>query len=81
MGEDRPVDRAAVALLAFALPAGAETSWGAQLLLPGTTSRIGLGAVLAHPESMVRGRTLPESGGLFGLGYHIAGPVLSAGVQ
>jgi hypothetical protein len=35
----------------------------------------GLGLVIAHPESTVRGRTKPETeGGAFGGGYYVTGP-------
>lgn len=37
------------------------------------------GVVVAHPENTVRGRRWPEDGGLFGKGYHLAGPVLGGG--
>jgi hypothetical protein len=46
----------------------------------GWTFRLGAGAVLAHPESTVRGRRVPEDGGLLDSGYHLAGPVVQAGV-
>ncbi len=36
--------------------------------------RPGVGIVLAHPESMVRGRPFDTSGGLLGWGYYVAGP-------
>jgi hypothetical protein len=43
--------------------------------------RLGAGAVVAHPENTVRGRELdPEDTNLSG-GYHLAGPVLQAGVE
>jgi hypothetical protein len=42
--------------------------------------RLGAGAVLAHPESTVRGRRVPEDGGLLDSGYHLTGPVVQAGV-
>jgi hypothetical protein len=47
----------------------------------GVWARAGAGVVVAHPESTVRGRTLPQDGGPFGRGYHLAGPALSAGVE
>lgn len=47
---------------------------------PGVWARVQAGAVLAHPESTVRGKTLPEGGGL-ARGYHLAGPALAAGVE
>ncbi len=43
------------------------------------TFRAGAGISLAHPENIVRSRRLEENGGLFGLGYYIAGPALSGG--
>jgi len=39
---------------------------------------LGAGAVLAHPESEVRGRRWPEGGGLLNLGYYILGPTFQA---
>lgn len=41
---------------------------------------IGLGTVVAHPESRVRGRKFDERGGIFDSGYHFAGPALTSGV-
>lgn len=43
--------------------------------------RIGAGIALAHPETTVRNRTLPEDGGIFHWGYYLTGPalLLSAG--
>lgn len=43
-------------------------------------ARAGAGAVVAHPENTVRGRSLEQSGGLGG-GYHLAGPALQLGVE
>ena len=37
------------------------------------------GVVIAHPENTVRGRKLPEEGGIFGVGYQLAGPALGVG--
>jgi len=37
----------------------------------------GGGAVIAHPESSVRGLVLSETGGTFGGGYHLTGPTLA----
>lgn len=34
----------------------------------------GLGAVVAHPESEIRGRRFDEHRGLFGAGYYLTGP-------
>lgn len=48
---------------------------------PGVWVRGGAGVVIAHPESTVRGRALPQDGGLLGGGYHLAGPALSAGIE
>lgn len=39
---------------------------------------LGAGLVVAHPENEVRGAKLDESGGLFGSGYHVTGPVIGA---
>jgi len=39
---------------------------------------LGLGAVVAHPESEVRGRPFDEHGGLWGTGYHLSGPSVAA---
>ena len=38
----------------------------------------GLGAVVAHPESEVRGQRFDEHGGLFGAGYYVSGPTAAA---
>jgi len=46
---------------------------------PGVWARGAAGAVIAHPESTVRGRTLPDRGGI--RGYHLAGPALSVGLE
>lgn len=40
--------------------------------------RLGAGAVMAHPESEVRGRMLDGGGGHLGGGYSIAGPLVQA---
>jgi len=40
----------------------------------GTTLRVGVGAIVGHPENTVRDRTLDDDGA-FG-GYHIAGPIV-----
>lgn len=42
--------------------------------------RYGLGTVLAHPESTIRGLKLREDGGLLKSGYYISGPVLNLAV-
>ncbi len=39
---------------------------------------MGAGMVIAHPENVVRGRSLEPSGGLLGGGYHLAGPTAAA---
>ena len=39
---------------------------------------LGLGAVVAHPESEVRGRAFDEHGGAFGTGYYLSGATLAA---
>jgi hypothetical protein len=41
--------------------------------------RLGVGVVLAHPESIVRGQVGPEGGGVFGSGYHLTGPAFVLG--
>ena len=38
--------------------------------------RIGAGVAIAHPETTVRNKTLPEDGGIFNWGYYWAGPAL-----
>lgn len=43
--------------------------------------RVGVGVVVAHPESVVRGRRQDERGGLFNNGYYLAGPVLLGGIS
>lgn len=40
---------------------------------------LGAGAVVAHPESEVRGRAWPDHGGLFGGGYYVTGPTVQVG--
>lgn len=47
----------------------------------GLWTRVGAGVVIAHPESTVRGRTLREDAGALKLGYYLAGPALSAGID
>ncbi len=42
--------------------------------------RPGFGLVLAHPESMVRGRPFDTGGGLLGWGYYVAGPAVQLAV-
>jgi len=45
------------------------------------TLRIGAGVVVAHPESVVRGRGFANEGGLLGAGYHLTGPALLVGAS
>jgi hypothetical protein len=45
---------------------------------PGLGYRLGIGAFLAHAENTIRGRTLPETGGV--RGYHLTGPLAQASV-
>ncbi len=39
--------------------------------------RVGGGIALTHPENIIRGKTLPEDKGIFGMGYYISGPALN----
>ena len=39
--------------------------------------RLGAGAVIAHPETTIRGLSLDQGKGMFGAGYYITGPVLN----
>jgi hypothetical protein len=55
-------------------------SYGIELAR-GIWTRLGAGAVVAHPESTVRARAFDERRGLFGLGYHLGGPAVSAGLE
>ena len=41
----------------------------------------GAGAVVAHPESTVRGKALSQDGGPFGRGYHLSGPTAQAAAE
>lgn len=43
--------------------------------------RVGLGIVLTHPESEIRGLKWDESKGIFGLGYYISGPTSSVSLE
>jgi hypothetical protein len=43
--------------------------------------RIGAGAVVAHPESEVRGRVLDSDDTNLGGGYELTGPVLQVGIE
>jgi hypothetical protein len=40
--------------------------------------RVGLGVVIAHPESIIRDKRFPETGGFNG-GYYITGPIIQFG--
>ncbi len=42
--------------------------------------RTGLGVVITHPETTVRGRTDPQDGGIFD-GYHVSGPTAQGAVE
>lgn len=43
--------------------------------------RAGVGVVLAHPETVVRGLAYPQDRGLLGMGYYLTGPALQLGVS
>jgi hypothetical protein len=43
--------------------------------------RVGGGAVLAHPESVVRGMKHKEDRGLLGKGYYLSGPTIQTAVE
>jgi hypothetical protein len=43
--------------------------------------RLGAGIVLPHTESTIRGHKHASTGGIFGWGYHITGPILLAGIN
>jgi len=45
----------------------------------GWAIRTGGGIVVAHPETVVRGRASPGTGGLFGRGYFVTGPAAQLG--
>ncbi len=47
----------------------------------GLVRRAGAGAVVAHPENTIRGKPLPENGGLLGWGYYLSGPTVQAAVE
>jgi hypothetical protein len=47
----------------------------------GVWARVSAGAVVAHPESTIRGRAYDEHRGTFGLGYHLSGATIGVGVQ
>jgi hypothetical protein len=44
------------------------------------SDRIGIGVVIAHPESIIYGKQLNETKGLFNDGYYLAGPAAVYGV-
>jgi hypothetical protein len=43
----------------------------------GFVFRAGCGVVLAHPESILRGKKFDESGGIFGAAYQLTGPTIN----
>lgn len=43
--------------------------------------RLGIGIIIAHPESEIRGLKFNENGGLFDLGYFLTGPSAVLGVS
>ena len=43
--------------------------------------RLGTGVVLPHTESTIRGVQHASTGGIFGWGYHITGPIFLAGIN
>jgi hypothetical protein len=43
----------------------------------GFVFRTGVGLVLAHPESIVRGKKFDESGGIFDAAYQLTGPTIN----
>jgi hypothetical protein len=47
-------------------------TWDIDLLI----LRFGLGTIIAHPESIVRGKWYDNHQGLFNRGYHFAGPAI-----
>jgi len=49
-------------------------------IVDGNLVLLAAGIVVSHPESTIRGRRFPESGGDLGGGYHLAGPVVGAGL-
>jgi hypothetical protein len=44
-------------------------------------ARVGLGVVISHPESTVRGQAFGENGGFWGLGYYLSGAAATAAIQ
>jgi len=49
-------------------------------VVAGNLVLVAAGVVVSHPENSVRNRQLVETGGQYGGGYYLAGPVLGAGV-
>ena len=43
--------------------------------------RFGMGVVMAHPESRIRGQLFSESGGIQNIGFYLAGPVVQVGLE
>lgn len=54
---------------------------GASVAYGGFRWRAGVGMVVAHPETVVRGRRHTERGGLWGRGYFLSGPVLQLALE
>jgi len=46
----------------------------------GTTWRVGIGAVIGHPEATVRGKPTTGRGGFFNRGYFLSGPTVQLAV-
>jgi hypothetical protein len=44
------------------------------------SKRTGIGVVIAHPESTIRGKTMDENQGIFRKGYYLAGPAFLIGL-
>jgi hypothetical protein len=42
--------------------------------------RTGAGIVLAHPQTIIRGRAFPENGGALGLGWYVSGAAAQVGL-
>ncbi len=55
-------------------------TWNAVTRAGPVRARLGLGVVVAHPETSVRGVEGPGSSGVFGSGYHVTGPAIVLGV-
>ncbi len=49
-------------------------------VIDGNLVLLAAGVVVSHPESTIRGLRFPETGGDLGGGYHLAGPVVGAGL-